>query len=242
MVIRMYSFKGRVRYSETDRNGKLNLESLIDYFQDCSTFQSEDLGVGVEYLKERHLVWVLASWQVVILDYPKLCDEIEIGTIPYDIRGFLGYRNFFMKDKEGRFLAKAASIWTLLDTETMRPGKTTQEMLDGYRLEERLPMEYAPRKIDLSGQGKRLEEIMIRSHNIDSNNHVNNGQYVQIAMEYLPEGFDIKELRVEYKKQAVLHDMVTVITYDKEDGIVVALCDPEEKPYAIVEFTGGRNA
>lgn len=43
----MYTFDSRVRYSETDENGNLSLESLIDYMQDCTNFQSEDLGVGL---------------------------------------------------------------------------------------------------------------------------------------------------------------------------------------------------
>ena len=58
----MYTFDSRIRYSETDSQGKLTMASLINYFQDCSTFQSEDLGLGVEKLKEMHLVWVLSSF------------------------------------------------------------------------------------------------------------------------------------------------------------------------------------
>ena len=42
----MYTFDSRVRYSETDSGGKLTMASLINYFQDCSTFQAEELGVG----------------------------------------------------------------------------------------------------------------------------------------------------------------------------------------------------
>ena len=43
----MYTFDSRIRYSETDSEGKLTMASIINYFQDCSTFQSEDLGLGV---------------------------------------------------------------------------------------------------------------------------------------------------------------------------------------------------
>ena len=50
--LRMYTFESRIRYSETDSDGKLAMASLINYFQDCSTFQSEDLGLGVECLQE----------------------------------------------------------------------------------------------------------------------------------------------------------------------------------------------
>lgn len=237
----MYSFKSRVRYSETDQDGYLNLESMIDYFQDCSTFHSEALGLGMEYLKKHHMAWVLSSWQIVIEDYPKLCDEMEIGTFAYDFKGFFGSRNFFLKDEKGEFLAKANSLWTLLDTGTLRPVRPSEEQLAGYQIEEKLQMDYAPRKIMIPKQGKKQEEIIVKSHHIDSNNHVNNGQYVRIAMEYLPEDFKIRQMRAEYKKQAVLHDVMLIIAYEQDNRHTIALCDEDENPYAVVEFTGGRN-
>ena len=45
----MYCFDSRVRYSETDERGRLSLTGILNYLQDCSTFQSEDLGMGIEY-------------------------------------------------------------------------------------------------------------------------------------------------------------------------------------------------
>ena len=98
----MYSFKSRVRYSEVGEDKKLSLNGIINYFQDCSTFQSEMLNNGVERLEELHRVWVLSSWQIVIERYPKLCEEIEIGTWPYYFKNFAGYRNFIMRDKGGK--------------------------------------------------------------------------------------------------------------------------------------------
>ena len=42
-----YSFTSRIRYSEIGEDGNLTLPGLINYFQDCSTFQSEAIGEGV---------------------------------------------------------------------------------------------------------------------------------------------------------------------------------------------------
>ena len=134
----MYTFDSRIRYSETDSQGKLTMASLINYFQDCSTFQSEDLGLGVEKLKEMHLVWVLSSWQIVVERYPALGEKVAVGTLPYGLKGFLGYRNFCMMDREGAYLARANSLWSLLDTRTNKPSAIPQNMMEGYRLEEKL--------------------------------------------------------------------------------------------------------
>ena len=48
----MYAFDSRIRYSETDSEGELTLNALLNYFQDCSTFHSEDVGLGIGYMKE----------------------------------------------------------------------------------------------------------------------------------------------------------------------------------------------
>ena len=42
-----YSFNSRVRYSETGENGRLTLPGVLNYFQDCCTFESEQTGVGM---------------------------------------------------------------------------------------------------------------------------------------------------------------------------------------------------
>ena len=53
-----YSFDSRVRYSEIGEDKKLTLNSIINYFQDCSTFHSEAAGVGMDFLADKHQVWV----------------------------------------------------------------------------------------------------------------------------------------------------------------------------------------
>lgn len=47
-----YEFESKVRYSEIDHRGTMTLPALINYFQDCSTFQSEEIGYGMEVLKK----------------------------------------------------------------------------------------------------------------------------------------------------------------------------------------------
>ena len=57
-----YSFTSRIRYSEIGEDGNLTLPGLINYFQDCSTFQSEAIGEGVAELKKRGCAWVSSTY------------------------------------------------------------------------------------------------------------------------------------------------------------------------------------
>jgi len=116
----MYSFNSRIRYSEVDEDKNLTVGGIINYFQDCSSFQSEDIGVGFDFLESNHRAWVLNAWQIVLEKYPKYGERITIGTWPYDFRGFIGYRNFVLLNEEKEKLAYANSIWSYLDTQTGR--------------------------------------------------------------------------------------------------------------------------
>ena len=149
----------------------------------------------------------------------------------------MGSRNFLMKTKDGELLATANSLWTLLNFETMKPSMPTKEHLSMYRVEEKLDMEYAGRKIVVGDVGQVMEPVMIRKQHLDSNNHVNNGQYINIASDYLPDGFDIYQIRAEYKKQAHLGDVFVPYVVTEAEKIIVSLRDENGGVYMNAEFT-----
>ena len=231
----MYSFDSRVRYSEVGEDKKLTLNGIINYFQDSSTFQSEELHIGVGRLEELKRVWVLSSWQIVVDRYPSLCENIRISTWPYQFQGFLGWRNFTMTDGDGKLLAWANSLWTFLDTQTGRPARVPEEIEKAYTLEEKLDMEYASRKVPMPAEGKAGEPFSVQKHHLDTNHHVNNGQYIQMAREYVPEEFTIRQMRAEYKKSALLGDVIYPVTASGDGRYTIGQCSEAGSPYAVVE-------
>lgn len=232
----MYEFGSRVRYSEVDSNGKLTWLALMDYFQDCSVFHSEKENLSVEYLKENHIAWVLSSWQICVNRMPHLAEKIVTQTWAYGLKGFYGYRNFAMNDEQGERLAYANSVWVLMDTQSGRPVRIPQIMVDRYGLEPQLPMECSERKIVLPEEYEEQESFIVPQYFIDTNRHMNNSRYMQMALEYLPEYFAAGEVRVEYRKAAVQGDMLTPRVSRLEKQIVVALCAEDGSAYAAVEF------
>ena len=57
-----------------------------------------------------------------------------------------------------------------------------------------------------------------------------------MALEMLPGDVQIRQVRVDYKKSAVLGDMVCPRLAEENDRTVVELCDRDGKPYAVVEL------
>lgn len=232
----MYTFESRVRYSEIGEDKKMTLNSLLNYFQDCTTFHSKALGRGMEILEEIGKAWVLSAWQICVNRYPEMGENIKVNTWPYEFKGFQGGRNFQLTTEEGEVLAYANSLWTFLDVKTGMPCRVMAEEAEAYPLEEKLEMDYAPRKVPVPGENEAKEAFTVKQHHLDTNHHVNNGQYVRMAQDYVPSNLTIHQMRAEYKKQAVLGD-VMIPHVAEHDGVwTVALCDEEDKPYAVVEF------
>lgn len=237
----MYYFDSRVRFSEVDEDGCLSVQSLIDYFQDCSTFQSEDIGFGIAYLRESNQVWVITCWQIDIVRMPKLCEKIRVCTIPYGFKGFLGMRNFWLENEQGEKLAWANSLWSLLDTRTGHPLRISDEMAKAYAPEEKIKMEYLPRKIQTPREYETGEPIVIHKQHLDTNHHVNNGQYIRMAMDSLGKENCVRRIRVEYRKQVYLGDTLHPCVSWRENTCVVALRDKEDTVCCVAEFLTGGN-
>lgn len=232
----IYTFDSRIRYSEIDHHGTITLPGIINYFQDCSTFQSEDIGAGLEVLREKKRAWLLSYWQVVVERYPALGEKVTVGTFAYGFRGLFGERNFFMKDADGNQIACANSLWVFMDIEKGRPTRPEESDIAPYGTEPRLDMEYEGRKISLPEQMEDLPSFPVRKYHIDTNEHVNNCQYVQMALEVLPRDLQVHQLRVDYKKSAVLGDQVYPRMAKDEERMVVELCDGEGNVYAAIEL------
>jgi len=232
----MYSFTSHIRFSETDPERRLTLSSLIDYFQDCSTFQSESLGVGFDYLEPLHRVWLLSAWQVIIYRLPSLGEAVRIGTWATTFSPLTGDRNFILQDAQGEPLAVANSIWVYADTLTGRPTKIRPEDITAYETAAPYPMEIAPRKIPIPDTLEEKVPFMVTQSHLDYNRHVNNGQYIHMAESYLPDNFPVGEFRADYRKSAVLQDEIHPLISITEDTCTVVLADAGYKPYATVQF------
>lgn len=231
-----YKWETRIRFSEVDETGNLPMTGILNYFQDTSTFQSEDLGVGVERLRRGNRAWVLSSWQIEVKRYPKLKESITCQTWATGFRGFMGFRNFLMTDEAGEALACAHTIWSHINAVTGHPIRPPKEELELYGMSDPYPMEEIGRKIPLPKEMTKLDAVPVHKFQIDTNGHVNNCQYVAMMMDLVPQTASYQKMRVEYKQAAVYGDVIYPCYGNLDGKIVVALCNIDGDPYAVAEF------
>ncbi len=231
----IYEFEARIRYSQTGTDGLLTLPALVDFFQDAAIENATELQKAAPTEEMSKLVWFLAAWQIDVFRYPTCGESVVVGTFPYRFGGGTGLRNLYMRTKDGEMLAYGDSTWALMNRESGTMVRVPQWLSELYPLGEKLPMNYRGRHIELPKERKELEHVRVGRWHLDSNLHMNNGQYVRLAMQVLPEA-SYKSLRVEYKKSAVEGDALS-LCHGTVDGREVVVLGADDGIYAVAEFS-----
>lgn len=213
----------RIHYYDIDYKKNALITSLMNYFDDVAMLQSEQLGIGLEYLKKHCKAWVLYKWDITIHRFPTYGDKIKVKTIPYAFNKFYAYRRFNITDGQGEQLVSANSVWLFIDTEKRRPIKITEDMYKAYRIESGKPQEIEeiqkPVSIDIE------KEFEVRYSDIDTNQHVNNVKYAAWALETVPLdvvlNYTLTNLKVTYRKETRYGETIKVLTQalDKDSNI-----------------------
>jgi len=233
----MYSLKYQVTTSTCDSEGRLKLYSALQMMQDCSEMWIDSEPVVKQYFAEQNMAQLLATRQVEIVRVPEFKEELTVTSTVYGMKPMFGFRNTFIYDAEGRPCYKTWSMGAFVDKSAGKLKRVDDTTIASMALEPQLEMGYKDRRIILPKEGgKPLDPIKVLRADIDYNKHMNNANYVRMAMELLPEGFDAKGLRVEYRVAAKLGDDLIPTIYQIEDGFIVSLSLNKEV-CAIMEFT-----
>lgn len=236
----MYSYSSTVRYSECDEFGTLTVPALINYLQDCSTFQSQSLGIGIESLRERHLAWLLAAWEIEVFRLPRFCDRITVSTWATDMVRTQAKRNFTVVDEAtGATLVRADSLWFTFDTQSRRVVRIPEEELAYQEGDAPLDMPPLVRRLSVGGPSRAATPLEVGEQHLDTNHHVNNAQYVQIALSALRElGVEptLRRICVQYRQMALLGDVMVPQVHESGGTVTVDLATPGGDTYAVVRF------
>ena len=227
----MYSLKYKVTTSTCDSEGKLKLYSALQMMQDCSEMWIDSEPGVKQYFTEQNMAQLLATRQVEIVRVPEYKEELTVTTSVYGMKPMFGFRNTFIYDAQGKPCYKTWSMGAFVDKAAGKLKRVDEATIQSMKLEPQLEMNYKDRRIILpkgrsseshpslledgrvateldkvKDGGEVLEPIKVLRADIDYNKHMNNANYVRMAMELLPEDFVVSGLRVEYRVAAKLGD------------------------------------
>ena len=233
----MYSLKYKVTTSTCDSEGKLKLYSALQMMQDCSEMWIDSEPGVKQYFTEQNMAQLLATRQVEIVRVPNYKEELTVMTSVYGMKPMFGFRNTFIYDSQGKPCYKTWSMGAFVDKAAGKLKRVDEATIQSMTLDPKLDMDYKDRRIILPKDGGEvLEPIKVLRADIDYNRHLNNANYVRMAMELLPEDFAVNGLRVEYRVAAKLGDMLVPTIYRHDNVIIISLSIGEDVS-AIVEFS-----
>ena len=220
----MYSLNYKVTTSTCDSDGKLKLYSALQMMQDCSEMWIDSEQGVKDYFEKENMAQLLASRQVEVIRRPSFKEELTVTTSVYGMKSMFGFRNTFIYDAEGLPCYRTWSMGAFVDKGTGKLKKVDDQTISTMLLEPKLDMNYKDRRIILPKEGGTvLTPVAVQRADIDYNKHVNNANYIRMAMELLPEGFEVKGLRVEYRVPARLNDQLVPTVYQQDELFIVAL-------------------
>lgn len=232
----MYTLHYKVTTSTCDSEGRLKLYSALQMMQDCSEMWIDSEPTARKFFNDSNMTQLLATRQVEVVRVPRFKEELTVTTSIYEVMPMYGFRNTFIRDAQGQPCYRTWSMGAFVDLATGKLARLTDETIASLTLEPKQEMNYRGRRIILpKAEGTVLEPVPVMRADIDYNRHMNNANYVRIAMELLPEGFEVKDMRVEYRIAARQGDLLTPTIHDIDGGHIVSLAIGGQ-PCAIMEF------
>ncbi|GAK52768.1 acyl-ACP thioesterase [Candidatus Moduliflexus flocculans] len=197
---------------QTDFRSKATIQTLCRFLQETAGNHARDLGFSVESLQQQGLTWMLSRFHVQIERYPAWQERVRVETWPAQAIGFYGIRDFFYFDEQDRLLAKASSIWLIIELARKTPIRLPDNILGVHKTDR-------PRAIDdrfdtlwRPSQGQIEKRFDVRHSDIDLNQHVNNVSYVEWAVETISDDLwrsaELTELEVSFRAEALTGDTI----------------------------------
>lgn len=195
-----------LRYQDTDAGLHASPTALLGAMQEAAIHQSDSLGRGMNWLGERHRVWMIVQTLLQIHRLPRWKARLRVSTWPSDVGRLLSRREFLVADEFG-LCCRASTLWAYVDTDQRKVTRVPKELSNAYPVDERRAIAgHFPRPARC-GEIDGLDTRPIRASDIDSNGHVNNLRYLAWMLDSLPEKLAdstrLGWLNIRYQKEAL---------------------------------------
>lgn len=242
----MYNMNCRIRYSETDMNGKLSMNGLLRLFQDIGYNHAIDRNLGMEHTEKTRCTWYLLSWHILSIEMPSAGENVTVSTCIYDYQASLAYKSIELRDTKGKLLAVGDTKWVYMNIDKQEPAAAPDgQWLDedfGQKTEIILPAGIPPvsRRIQVPkekpNEFQLIEKTYVKPYLLDTNGHANNVKLTELAMSISGADAGCDMLRAEFTRQVRKDTYIYPFIAEKENGVVVEFKDETGNLLTVFEF------
>lgn len=222
-----------VRCYEVGINKTATVETIANLLQEVGCNHAQSVGFSTDgfattpTMRKLHLIWVTARMHIEIYKYPAWSDVVEIETWCQS-EGRIGTRrDWILKDyATGEVIGRATSKWVMMNQDTRRLQKVSDEVRDEYLV-------YCPKSLRLAfpeennGSLKKIAKLddparysklglSPRRADFDMNQHVNNVAYIGWVLESMPQeiidDYELQTITLDYRRECQRDDVVDSLT------------------------------
>ncbi|MFH0878201.1 MAG: acyl-ACP thioesterase domain-containing protein [Lentisphaerota bacterium] len=217
-----------VRAYEVGPQGTSSLQTICNYLQEAAGHHARLLGVGIEDLLKQDLTWVLSRLHVQVLRFPSWREELSLLTWPSQINRLFACRDFELFDASSQRIAIATSAWLMLNTQTGRPVSIPERIATFHPKKRTRALEDDFDKLPALQTVEAEHRFSVRLSDLDMNRHVNNVNYIEWAVESVPESLwsarHIRSFEIAFRAAGQYGDTVIAQSQAEEkDGRVTCL-------------------
>ncbi|MBQ9409262.1 MAG: hypothetical protein IJU28_07755 [Clostridia bacterium] len=187
--------------------GWIKNRSLLENMSDTATVHGKLVGETIEKLAAQNLAWVITNWKLEVVKRVKYASTVTVRTWSAGYNPAFADREYQAFDENGELIAKATSVWMILNTQRNFPQRLNAALMEPYGTE--------PEQVNFPGfkfVNQNLDQLetvntvyyTVARSMIDYNRHVHNSAYLDIALEALPEGvdeMDFNNVEISFKRE-----------------------------------------
>jgi acyl-ACP thioesterase len=198
------------------------VRTLLYYLGEAADSHIQKLGVSIQDLLEKGLLWVLVGYCLKVDRYPLAGETVTVNTwYPGRHKRFY-LRDFEVKGADGNLIAAATTSWALVDDQKRCPANS-EDALPDFPVLERSAVEGGLEHLPPADSPQRGNPFTVRSSCLDMYTHVNHVFYIQWALDSVSPGIEsgILPYSIEavFKEEAVAGDrLVTALGPTEEEG------------------------
>ena len=209
-----YRMRTEVDIHDVDFNGIAKTSSIMKYIQTAAQHQLTEGGMSYDNLKNGNKAFILSRVKLEVLKPLRAYTPLTAVTYPCESRGYSFLRCYEL-ECDGEIVARAISVWALVDTENKAlvrvkdfnlglPTLPPNELVLGAM---KLPSAMA----DIGGYGVHYGDV-------DQNRHMNNTKYPDMYSNFLPlQNKMIRSITINYANEAQVGEKLRV-QQAKENG------------------------